>query len=76
MARHIGLPEAIQVKETFGQSFGGCHVGTVAAIGEGVAAAQTQPVTEVLVQLRICRQTGLLPAEMGQMLKSGQKYSD
>lgn len=63
MARNIGLPEAVQVEETLGQAFGGCHVGTVAAVGEGVAAAQTQPLAEVLVQLRICRQTGLLPAE-------------
>lgn len=63
MARHIGLPEAIQVEETLGQAFGGCHVGTLTAVGEGVAAAQTQPVAEVLVQLRVCRQTGLLPAE-------------
>lgn len=55
MARHVGLPKAIQVEETFGQAFGGCHVGAVTAIGEGVTAAQTQPVTEVLVQLRICR---------------------
>lgn len=34
----------------------------MAAIREGVAAAQSQPVAEVVVQLRICRQTGLLPA--------------
>ena len=63
VARHIGLPEAIQVEETFGQAFGGCQIGTVAAIGEGVTAAQTEPVTEVLVQLRVCRQMGHLPAE-------------
>lgn len=65
MTRHVGLPETIQVEETFSQTFGGRHVGTVTAIREGVAAAQTQPVTEVLVQLRICRQTGLVPAERG-----------
>lgn len=63
MARHIGLPEAIQVEETIGQAFGGCHVRTLTAVGEGVAAAQTQPLAEVLVQLRIRGQTGLLPAK-------------
>lgn len=63
MPRHIGLSEAVQVEETFGQASGGCHVSTVAAIGEGLTAAQTQPLTEVLVQLRICRQAGLVPAE-------------
>lgn len=65
MARHVRLPESIQVKETLGESFGGCHVATVTAVGEGVAAAQTQPVTEVLVQLGVRRQTGLLPADGG-----------
>lgn len=65
MSRHIRLPEAVQVEKTLGQTFGGCHVGAVASVGEGVAAAQTQPVTEVLVQLRVGRQTGLVPAGRG-----------
>lgn len=53
------------MKETLGESFGGCHVATVTAVGEGVAAAQTQPVTEVVAQLGVRRQTGLLPADEG-----------
>lgn len=65
VARNIRLPETVQVEETLGQSFGGGHVGAVAAVREGVAAAQTQPVAEVVVQLRICRQTGLVPAGGG-----------
>lgn len=63
MTRHVGLPEAVQVEEAFGQTFGGRHVPTVAAVGQGVAAAQTQTVAQVLVQLRVCRQAGLLPAD-------------
>lgn len=62
MSRHIRLPEAVQVEKTLGQTLGGCHVGAVASVGEGVAAAQTQSVAEVLVQLRVGRQAGLVPA--------------
>lgn len=63
MTRYIRLLETIQVEQTLGQAFGCRHVGSVAAVGDGVAAAQTQPVAEVLVQLRVRSQTGLLPAE-------------
>lgn len=65
VARNIRLPEAVQVEETLGQSFGGGHVGAVAAVRERVTAAQAQPVAEVVVQLRIRRQAGLLPAGGG-----------
>lgn len=79
MASYVWLPEAVQVEEAFGEAFCGRHVGVVAAVGEGVAAAQTKPVTEVLVQLRICGQAGLVPAEgvkgWVQRLKKGQKDS-
>lgn len=81
MSCYVRLPETIQVEEAFGEAFGSCHIGTVAAVGEGVAAAQTQPLAQVLVQLRICGQSGLLPAERveegdgaaGQRLKRRQK---
>lgn len=55
VTRYIRLPEAVQVEETFGQAFGRCHIGTMAAVGQGVTAAQAQPVTEVLVQLGVGR---------------------
>lgn len=63
VARHVRLPEAVQVEEALGEASGGGHVGPVAAVGEGIAGAQTQPVAEVLVQLRVRRQAGLVPAE-------------
>lgn len=63
VARHIRLPEAVQVEEALGETFGSCHISAAAAVGEGVAAAQTEPVTEVLVQLRVCRQASFISAE-------------
>lgn len=60
MAGHVGLPEAVQGEEALGQALGGLPVSTV-TVGEGVAAPQSQPLTEVLIQLRVCRQTSLLP---------------
>lgn len=63
MPRHVGLPEAVQVEEAFGQTSGSRHVPAVAAVGQGVTAAQTEPVAEV--QLGVCGQTDPLPAERG-----------
>lgn len=54
VTRYVRLPEAVQVEEALGEALGRGNVGTVAAVGEGVATAQAQPVTEVLVQLWIC----------------------
>lgn len=63
--RHVGLPEAVQVVEALGQTLGGRHVRPVAAVGERVAAAQAQPLAEVLLQLGVGGQTGLVPAGGG-----------
>ena len=62
----VRLPEAVQVEEAFGEASGGRRIGAVAAVGQGVAAAQAQPVAEVLVQLRVRRQASLLPAGRGE----------
>lgn len=70
MSRYVRLPEAVQVEETFGEASGGRHVGSVAAIGQSVAAAQAEPVAEVLVQLRVCGQPGLVPAETKRQRRS------
>jgi len=63
VARHVGLPEAVQVEEPLGQTARRRHVGPVAAVGQRVAAAQTEPLAELLVQLRVRRQPGLVSAE-------------
>lgn len=63
MTRHVRLPEAVQVEEALGETFGRCHVSAAAAVGEGVTAAQTEPVAEVLVQLRVRRQASFISAE-------------
>lgn len=52
--RHVRLPEAVQVEEALGETLGRRHISAAAAVGEGVAAAQTEPVAEILVQLRVC----------------------
>lgn len=61
--RHVRLPEAVQVEEALGETFGSCHISAAAAVGEGVAAAQTEPVAEILVQLRVCCQASFISAE-------------
>lgn len=73
VSRHVGLPEAVQGEEPLGQPPGGRYVGPPAAVGEGVAALQNQPVAEVLVRLRVRRQTGLVPAERVRGVKAGGK---
>lgn len=62
VTRHVRLPEAVQVEEALGQTFGGSHISVAAAVGEGVTAAQTEPVAEILVQLRVCRQASFVSA--------------
>lgn len=71
MTRHIRLSEAVQVKEALGQTFGGRHISAAAAVGERVAAAQAEPVAEVLVQLGVCRQAGFVSAEGGEGCNAG-----
>lgn len=66
MAGHVWFSEAVQVEKAFRQAFGGCYVGVAASIGQGVAAAQAQPVAQVLVHLRVRSQPGLFPAETGE----------
>lgn len=58
VAGDIRLPESVQVEEAFSQAFGSRLIGVAAAIGQGVAAAQTQS-----VHLWVRSQPGLFPAE-------------
>lgn len=58
VAGDIRFPESIQVEETFSQALGSRHISVAAAIGQGVTAAQAQP-----VHLWVRSQTGLFPAE-------------